>query len=124
MKKCYGWLSAFVACALLVSGCGGLNSNIPTENRITEAVETAAPTPTPDNNYTAIRTHEVDSSCFSRVGYDKDQEILKVQFRESGVYYVYFDFPADEYNSFIYSDSLGGYFNAHIKGEYEYERLR
>ena len=80
--------------------------------------------PTRDDDYSKIETHEVDSSCFSRVGYDSDREILKVQFRDSGVYYVYFDFPADEYRAFCGSESLGRYFNAYIKGEYEYERLR
>ena len=77
-----------------------------------------------DSNYSDIKVYEVDSSCFSQVGYDSEREILKVQFRESGVWYVYFNFPEDEYQEFKNADSLGKFFTSYIKGEYEYERLR
>jgi len=64
-----------------------------------------------------------DSSCFSEVGYDTVWEVLVVQFRDSGSVYTYSNFPDSEWKAFITSDSLGRWYNKHIKGRYEYERI-
>lgn len=63
-----------------------------------------------------------DSTCFSRVGYDSRNNVLIVVFRDSGAEYHYFDVPEDVWESFYDSESLGRYFNANIKGYYEYEK--
>jgi hypothetical protein len=63
------------------------------------------------------------SSCFSEIGYDSDWEILVVRFRDSGAVYTYSDFPEDEWNKFIAASSLGRWYNAHIKGRYEDEKI-
>lgn len=63
-----------------------------------------------------------ESTCFSRVGYDSRNQVLIVVFRESGAEYHYFDVPEDVWESFYDSASLGRYFNANIKGYYEYEK--
>lgn len=63
-----------------------------------------------------------ESTCFSRVGYDSRNQVLIVVFRESGAEYHYFDVPEDVWESFYDSTSLGRYFNANIKGNYEYEK--
>lgn len=63
-----------------------------------------------------------DSTCFSRVGYDSRNNMLIVVFRESGAEYHYFGVPEDVWESFYDSASLGRYFNANIKGYYEYEK--
>ena len=96
---------------------------------------TAAPTP---RNYDAViptptpRIFDVDdvnmlstleSSCFSEIGYDSDWEILIVRFRDSGSVYTYSDFPEDEWNQFIAADSLGSWYNSHIKGQYEDKKI-
>lgn len=63
------------------------------------------------------------SSCFSYIGYDEENETLYAVFRESGIEYVYYNFTADDWDSFYNADSLGKYFNAHIKENYEYEKI-
>ncbi|MCQ2566719.1 MAG: KTSC domain-containing protein [Clostridia bacterium] len=64
-----------------------------------------------------------ESSCFSEVGYDSYYEILVVTFRDSGATYLYLDFPEDEWDCFIDADSLGGYYNSYIKGNYECDKV-
>lgn len=63
-----------------------------------------------------------DSTCFSKVGYDAGNQVLMVVFRESGVEYHYYGVPEDVWEEFYDSTSLGRYFNAEIKGNYEYAR--
>ena len=48
--------------------------------------------------------------------------MLIVVFRDSGAEYHYYDVPEDVWESFYDSASLGKYFNANIKGYYEYEK--
>lgn len=63
------------------------------------------------------------SSCFSYIGYDEANETLYVVFRESGMEYVYHNFTDGDWYSFYNADSLGKYYNAHIKGNYECEKI-
>lgn len=58
------------------------------------------------------------STCFSSVGYDAKNEELHVVFRNSGKEYIYSDFPNDDWEAFWNAESLGKYYNAHIKGQY------
>lgn len=127
---------------LLLAGCvetkQQTNTDVVVITHITPAPEmTAAPTPRnsdADNVIptTTLRLFDVDdvdmqptpkSSCFSEIGYDSDWEILVVRFRDSGSVYMYSDFPQSEWNRFIAAKSLGSWYNAHIKGRYEYEKI-
>ncbi len=62
----------------------------------------------------------VDSSAFSEVGYSDGT--LIVVFHNSGPY-KYTGIPQDLYYDFINSDSLGGFYNDYIKGQYPSEKL-
>ena len=64
-----------------------------------------------------------DSTCFEAVGYDSAFEVLVVRFRDSGSRYTYLDFPESEWSDFMAADSLGSFYNAHIKGEYECTKI-
>ena len=64
----------------------------------------------------------VDSSCFSSVGYDSSLGLLWVEFWNTGIYY-YEDLSYDNYLDFISADSLGGYYNDYIKGQYPCGKL-
>lgn len=64
----------------------------------------------------------VDSSCFSSVGYDSSLGLLWVDFWNTGIYY-YEDLSYDDYLDFISADSLGGYYNDYIKGQYPCGKL-
>lgn len=88
--------------------------------------ESKAPTPTPTTTVRAapkdekpifVLTYTPDSTCFRKVGYDDGMEILMVYFRTSGEYW-YYDFPPEMYEKFLNADSLGGFYNEYIKGEY------
>ena len=63
------------------------------------------------------------STCFIYVGYDPWEEKLGVIFRDNDTRaYVYSDFSQSDWNAFISASSLGSYYNAHIKGQYDCER--
>jgi len=65
----------------------------------------------------------VVSSNISSVGYDSENQILEIEFRESKLVYQYFRVPMQVYNEFIRSDSLGKYFNQKIKDIYRYTQI-
>ncbi len=62
---------------------------------------------------------EVDSSVFSRVGYDAVAQELLVEFAESGQTYLYSDVPAAVAEAFLAADSHGRYYHEEIRGQYE-----
>ena len=74
-----------------------------------------------DDSY-EVEMYYVDSSAFDQVGYDYYNEELYVMF-DSGELYMYSGVPEWLYEDFIYSDSLGGYYNDYIKGQYPSEHL-
>ena len=60
---------------------------------------------------------DVDSSAFDRVGYSERTHTLDVQFDNSG-WYRYTNISPSLFNEFINSESLGGFYNDYIKGQY------
>lgn len=79
-----------------------------------------------DESYTPfedIWMEDVDSSCFSEVGYAYKTETLYVRFKDSGSLYRYDEVPSYVYEELMDSDSLGGYYNSDIKGEYPCTRI-
>lgn len=65
---------------------------------------------------------DVDSSVFSKVGYMEDEEILVVVFHSTGPY-LYKDVPYSVWEEFLNADSVGTYYNDHIKGTYDCEKI-
>lgn len=61
----------------------------------------------------------VESSSIDAVGHDFFDQVLAVEFKDNDKIYVYYDVPRSEYKRLINADSIGGYFNANIKGKYE-----
>lgn len=74
-------------------------------------------------SYDDVYMESVDSTCFSEVGYDEENEVLLVRFLESGSLYAYSEISYNLYEDFILSDSLGTYYNSNIKGLYNCERI-
>jgi len=60
----------------------------------------------------------VQSSAIEQVSYDADAQTLVATFRDSGKTYVYADVPEEIYDGLLFSDSLGTYFNAHIRDRF------
>ena len=124
MKNLIAWMLLVV---LLLTGCG---SAAETKAYIPEPAP--AESPEASHRWTAPRVEadkrpeveleEVDSTCFSRVGYDRDKQILAVEFITTGLYY-YYDVPEEVYKEFRKADSLGGWYNRNIKGEYQCEKI-
>lgn len=65
----------------------------------------------------------VQSSALEQVSYDEREHVLRAKFRESGRTYAYHHVPQELYDGLIFADSLGAYFNAHIRDHFEYEEV-
>lgn len=57
------------------------------------------------------------STMIEGVGYDEAASILCITFRETGKY-LYYDVPRALYEGLCNADSLGAFFNAHIKDRF------
>ena len=64
----------------------------------------------------------VDSSNLQSVGYDEQQQILEVEFR-NGAVYQYYDCPKPIYDALMSAPSLGRFFNAQIRDRFPYSRV-
>lgn len=66
----------------------------------------------------------VDSSNLASVGYDHDSKVLEIAFRVTrhGVFYRYFDVPAEVHEGLMTAKSKGSFFHKNIKGAYRYEQ--
>lgn len=64
-----------------------------------------------------IHLNPVQSSMISAIGYDPDSETLAVKFVATGDTYHYSHVSEDDYAALCSADSVGKYFNAHIKGK-------
>lgn len=73
--------------------------------------------------YETIHNAVESSTCFSYVFYDENENILTVEFRDSGQMYDYYNFSQKEFDSFIASGDLGRYYNNYIKGQYPSMRV-
>ncbi|MEH2350403.1 MAG: KTSC domain-containing protein [Nostoc sp.] len=64
----------------------------------------------------------VSSSMAIAVGYDRNEQILQVEF-QSGCVYQYLGVDEDTWEDLHASDSVGSFFNQEIKGRYDCDRL-
>lgn len=65
----------------------------------------------------------VQSSALERVVYDEAAHTLCATFRETGRTYIYQEVPVEVYDGLIFADSLGSYFNVHIRDHYAYREV-
>jgi hypothetical protein len=70
-----------------------------------------------------MKRHHVQSTALQSVGYDPDNKILELEFRDNGEIWQYFKLPLSVYRRFIHSESLGNYFVTKIKGKYREEKI-
>lgn len=66
----------------------------------------------------AIAMLPVNSSMAASIGYDKNEQILQVEFH-NGAVYQYSGVEADTWQDLHDADSVGRYYNHEIKGRYE-----
>ena len=62
----------------------------------------------------------VQSSAIERVSYDEETHTLRATLRASHRTYVYEDVPQEIYDRLIFADSLGLFFNTHIRGHFPF----
>lgn len=66
---------------------------------------------------------EVESSNLKAIGYDEENNILYIDFKNSGTY-KYFDVEKNIYDGFFNAESIGKYFDRNIKKvNYEYTKI-
>ena len=65
----------------------------------------------------ALQSANIGSTCFSDLSYDDETGELTMEFVKGGQYVIP-NFPADEWDRWSNSASLGGYFNSNIRGNY------
>ena len=65
-----------------------------------------------------MRRIYIDSSVFKSVGYDRDEKILELEFRDNGDIWQYHNFPQLAYKKFINSESRGNFFTKLIRNKY------
>ena len=63
-----------------------------------------------------MKREDVESSVIDAVGYSR---VLEIQF-ESRRVYQYYDVPQDVFDGMVNAESKGRYFNAHIRGKFDY----
>ncbi|HEY4075630.1 MAG TPA: KTSC domain-containing protein [Rhizomicrobium sp.] len=66
----------------------------------------------------------VQSTALTRISYDQAAHTLYATFRESGRTYVYEEVPQELYDALIFSDSIGAYFNAHVRDHFAFHEIR
>lgn len=69
-----------------------------------------------------MRRYRIDSTAIRAVGYDGSSRTLELEF-PSGAVYDYLDVPPEEVLGLLESDSIGRYFDEHIRGPYPYQRV-
>lgn len=64
----------------------------------------------------------VDSSQINAIGYDKELQLLHVQFKNGGTY-AYEGVPHDMADALVKSESVGGFLHRHIKDHFPHKKL-
>jgi hypothetical protein len=63
--------------------------------------------------------HDVESSVIDAVGYSR---VLEIRF-ESGRIYQYYNVPEEIFEGMMQAESKGRYFNANIRGKFDYQEI-
>ncbi|WP_138758283.1 KTSC domain-containing protein [Modestobacter altitudinis] len=64
----------------------------------------------------------VESSNIAMVGYDEEEQVLEITFRDGRVYH-FLEVPPERVLSLLRAESKGGFFNREIKPEFEYRAV-
>jgi len=64
-----------------------------------------------------------ESSAIAATVYSPNDRILFIQFTSSTMLYQYDNVPASEWVKLITAESIGGYYNAHIRDNYYWNKV-
>ncbi len=62
----------------------------------------------------------LQSTALQAVSYDESRHDLRATFRESGRTYVYEGVPQELYDRLMFADSVGKFFNSHIRDHFRF----
>jgi len=62
----------------------------------------------------------VQSAALQCVSYDEAAHALRATLRDSGKTYVYEHVPMELYDALLFAESLGAFFNCHIRGHFPF----
>jgi hypothetical protein len=65
-----------------------------------------------------LHAMRIQSFAIEAVAYDEIAHVLTARFRGSGRIVIYEDVPQETYDSLIFAESIGGYFDEHIAGHF------
>ena len=74
-------------------------------------------------DYKSIELKTISNDKFKKVGYDKTQMVLLIQFKASGDIYAYHEIPLNTYTNFIQANNLEDYWNKNIRRKYHSEKI-
>jgi hypothetical protein len=66
--------------------------------------------------------HPVVSSSLAAIGYNATARLLEVQFRNGRVY-EYLQVDAQAHHALVTAESIGTYFNQHVREHHEFRRI-
>jgi hypothetical protein len=65
----------------------------------------------------------VQSAALKAVSYDEARHALRATFRGTGKTYIYEGVPQELYDALLFSDSLGAFFNRHIRDRFRFREV-
>jgi hypothetical protein len=65
----------------------------------------------------------VQSSAIEQVSYDEVTQTLCATFRNTGRTLIYEEVPQEIYDSLLFADSLGSYFESHIRDRFPFREI-
>ena len=65
-----------------------------------------------------MKRKPVSSSNIKEIGYDEATQQMEIEFKQGKVY-TFCGIPPNVYESLFNASSVGGYFNAHVRGKYD-----
>ncbi|MDN7024859.1 KTSC domain-containing protein [Methanoculleus sp. FWC-SCC1] len=70
-----------------------------------------------------MQRETIESAGFASVGYDRETEILRIEFAGGGVY-EYVGVPPEVYEGLLSAESPGWFFREFIRERYPSEKIR
>ena len=64
----------------------------------------------------------VSGSTISRIGYDRKEKTLAVEFKPKGTLYLYEDVPFEVYVNMLKAESASKFLKSNIEGKYKYRK--
>jgi hypothetical protein len=65
----------------------------------------------------------LQSNALKSVSYNETEHALVATFRDSGRTYVYEDVPQELYDALLFADSVGAFFNTHIRDNFPFHEF-